>query len=192
MSGKKRKKTKLYALPFPSAYGKNLYIAYNKKTNRIIAYADNESDVIKYLLANDMREECDIKVSDNAEFNSIFICHYNAFRLDYYFKNRDLICTDYECGLYIDSFREYFQKVRETINNLKMVYNSMDLTEKEKNAIFKATKIIYDKNNSVDYIKDKTLNNKDLRKLLELEIALNGFDGTLDIKDVFGYYMIMI
>lgn len=183
---------KLRTLSIDDMYKNDIYIAFDSKNKNIICYSENEEYVKKYLTANDLIDKCDIFDSDNERFNRIFQNSYCMFELDYYFSGKDIICTNFEYNLYRESFSEYYRKMNDTMKNLKEFYNSMKLTEKEKNILFKATKLLYDKRYRMDAFIDDTLNNKDLRKMAEIELKISGADVQMNFEDVFGYYMIII
>lgn len=185
-------KRKLNSPAVNDIYDGNVYIAFDSKSKDIICHANNEEYVKKYLTANDIIDRCEIFDSDNREFNRIFLNSYWMFKLDYNFPGKDIICTQLEYSLYRESFNEYFNKMNDTMKNLKMFYNSMKLTEKEKNILFKATKLLYDKRYRIDAFIDDTLNNKDLRKMAELELRMTGAGVSMNFEDVYGYYMIII
>ena len=147
-------------------------------------------DVELYLTANDLLDKVEIFDSDNDKFNEVFTsCYYEYGLVNPLLKpfNNISVCTSLELNIFNRSRMEFNSKVRTTVNNLK----SLEWTEKEKNILFKATKLLYDEGCKSYKIRDECIDNKSLRIMAELELKLTGSE-EVNFEDVYGYYMVIV
>ena len=176
--------------PINNPYDFKLYIAYESKSKKLICHSDCLKDVELYLTANDLLDKVEIFDSDNDKFNEVFDCCYYKYKLVRPFKI-NIVCTILEFNIFNRSRMEFNSKVRTTVNNLKSIYNSLEWTEKEKNILFKATKLLYDEGCKSYKIRDECIDNKSLRVMAELELKLTGSE-EVNFEDVYGYYMVIV
>lgn len=176
--------------PINNPYDCKLYIAYESKSKKLICHSDCLKDVKLYLSSNDLLDKVEIFDSDNDKFNEVFVSCYYEYSLVIPFKN-NIVCTLLELNIFNRSRMELNSKVRTTVNNLKSIYNSLDWTEKEKNILFKATKLLNDEGYASYKIKDEYIDNNSLREMAELELKIRG-EEEVNFEDVYGYYMVII
>ena len=175
-------------------YDFKLYIAYESKSKKLICHSDCLKDVELYLTANDLLDKVEIFDSDNDKFNEVFTscyCEYGLVNPLLKPFNNISVCTSLELSIFNRSRMEFNSKVRTTVNNLKSIYNSLEWTEKEKNILFKATKLLYEEGCKSYKIRDECIDNKSLREMAELELKLTGSE-EVNFEDVYGYYMVIV
>lgn len=155
-----------------------MYIAYFKHNKYLVAYGYDKHQMELYLMRSGIYDQVNIYESKDSKFNDAIKFEKCPFRLmTINFDEKSFICTEREMQLLNRYEYENETRIKSILNDMSYLLNTINFSDKEKDKIFKASKILYEKcKNEIthDLIPKGCLDNKTLRRLREMEDELIG------------------
>jgi len=163
----------------------NLYLAYFSKTKQLVAHSRCKKDLESYLFKTELYDQVTIFESKDTKFNDAVCYEYWSYRIvrrDY--LDQSFVCTEREYTILTKLMSETRSKIYDIIDNMRYLVNTLDLSEKELKKLCKATRVLSEITHSnyedIRLIPKGCLDNKTLRKLMDMEDELMGNPESFD------------